>query len=66
MVKLQLKNFLEYEKETITFHDLPLNNNHKDPFDRMIIWQAITNDIPLISKDKFFDLYKNYGLKLVW
>ncbi len=25
------------EKETITFHDLPLKENHKDPFDRMLI-----------------------------
>ena len=54
------------EKETTTFHDLPLYSNHKDPFDRMIIWQAITANIPLISKDKFFDQYKNCGLKLVW
>jgi PIN domain nuclease of toxin-antitoxin system len=54
------------EKETITFYDLPLYSNHKDPFDRMIIWQAITNKIPLISKDKLFDQYEDCGLKLVW
>ena len=54
------------EKETLSFHDLPLYNNHKDPFDRMIIWQAITNEMPLISRDKFFDQYKDHHLNLVW
>jgi len=54
------------ETETITFHNLPLKNNHKDPFDRMLIWQAITKNMALISKDELFDQYKKDGLKLIW
>jgi PIN domain nuclease of toxin-antitoxin system len=54
------------EYETITFHDLPLKNNHKDPFDRMLIWQAITKDMVLISKDGLLAQYKEDGLKLIW
>ena len=54
------------ETETITFHKLPLKENHKDPFDRMLIWQAITGKMALISKDKLFEQYKNDGLKLIW
>ena len=54
------------EKETISFHELPLKKNHKDPFDRMLIWQAITRDMTMISKDKLFEQYKKDGLKLVW
>jgi PIN domain nuclease of toxin-antitoxin system len=26
------------EMETITFHELPPKENHKDPFDRMLLW----------------------------
>ena len=54
------------EKETITFHELPLKSGHKDPFDRMLIWQAITKDMKMISKDKLFEQYKKDGLKLIW
>ena len=54
------------EKETITFHELPPKRNHKDPFDRMLIWQAITRGMTLISKDELFPQYKENGLKLVW
>ena len=52
--------------EACTFANLPLKDNHKDPFDRMIIWQAITGDLILISKDRLFEQYKEEGLKLVW
>jgi len=54
------------ENESITFHELPLKENHKDPFDRMLIWQAITKNMTMISKDGFFEQYKENGLKLVW
>ena len=54
------------ENEAITFHELPLKQNHKDPFDRMLIWQAITNDMIMISKDSLFEQYKKDGLKLIW
>jgi PIN domain nuclease of toxin-antitoxin system len=54
------------ENETITFHELPLKKNHKDPFDRMLIWQAITKNMTMISKDKLFEQYKKDGLKLIW
>jgi len=53
-------------RETCTFANLSLKDNHKDPFDRMIIWQAITENIALISKDKMFDQYKDDGLRLIW
>lgn len=44
---------------------LPFVDNHKDPFDRMLISQAIEYDFTLISKDGKFNEYKNYGLKLL-
>jgi len=54
------------ENEAITFHELPLKENHKDPFDRMLIWQAITQNMTMISKDIMFEQYKDDGLKLIW
>lgn len=41
-------------------HTLPLVHlppHHKDPFDRIIIAQAMTHNMPVISKDDVFDLY---------
>lgn len=41
---------------------LPLH--HRDPFDRQIIAQALEENIPVVTSDEKFGLYK--GLKLVW
>ncbi len=37
------------------FADLPLH--HRDPFDRLLIAQAIAEDIPIVSVDSLFSLY---------
>src|SRR6185312_3921152 len=42
--------------------ELPLH--HFDPFDRQIIAQAISEDIPVVTSDEKFSLYK--GLKVIW
>jgi PIN domain nuclease of toxin-antitoxin system len=47
-----------------TFHRLPVFRNHRDPFDRMLIWQAICLKIPLISADSSMSHYRSYGLRL--
>lgn len=52
--------------EAISYCDLELKKDHKDPFDRMLIWQAIKRKMILISKDKYFHQYKTDGLKLLW
>jgi|SRR5690606_18197062 len=39
---------------------------HKDPFDRMLIRQAITHKLTLLSKDKTIRQYRSSGLKLLW
>lgn len=53
------------EKEAATFYKLP-NLKHKDPFDRLIIWQAINRGITLISKDKPVKEYQKFGLNILW
>jgi PIN domain nuclease of toxin-antitoxin system len=41
-------------------------NFHKDPFDRLLIWQAIQNNYTLVTIDKNIKLYKSEGLKTIW
>ena len=53
------------QEEAAGFHTLP-RIGHKDPFDRLIIWQAIQRDCFLISSDSHFIEYREYGLKLLW
>lgn len=52
-------------KEASTFHKLP-KTGHKDPFDRMLIWQPINTGATLISKDKGIKRYESYGLSILW
>jgi PIN domain nuclease of toxin-antitoxin system len=40
-----------------------LEFHHRDPFDRLLIAQALVEDIPLISSDAQFDAY---GVKRIW
>ena len=40
-------------------------DKHTDPFDRIIIAQAIIEKIPLISSDKKFPKYKKLGLEFI-
>jgi PIN domain nuclease of toxin-antitoxin system len=42
---------------------LNLGHYHKDPFDRMIISQAIAEKLVVITKDGFF---KEYKVKIIW
>lgn len=54
------------ERETTTFHRLSVKKEHKDPFDQMLIWQAITRDLIFISKDSWLSLYESDGLRHIW
>jgi len=57
---------LTLDVDTVSsFYKLPRLRN-KDPFDRMLAWQAISKDFNLLTKDQDFADYKDYGLKIVW
>lgn len=43
-----------------------IENTHFDPFDRMLIWQAISRKLTLVSGDADFKRFKKNGLKLLW
>ena len=59
--KLQIEILLIEPLHVLSLQKLPLH--HRDPFDRIIIAQAITEKLQLVSKDEQFDLYK---VKRVW
>jgi PIN domain nuclease of toxin-antitoxin system len=48
-------------EDTLTLIELPFY--HRDPFDRIIISQSLTNKLAIISKDK--NLIE-YGVTLIW
>lgn len=53
------------EQIASSFYKLP-KIKHKDPFDRMLAWQAISQDCVLLTQDQEFSDYKDHGLNTVW
>lgn len=51
------------EQEASSFHRLPRMEHH-DPFDRMLIWQAIGRNLLFMSHDGSFQDYKKFGLRI--
>ena len=50
--------------DAASFYRLP-RIPHKDPFDRMIVWQAIRDKMTLISKDSKIPAYQQFGLSIL-
>jgi PIN domain nuclease of toxin-antitoxin system len=48
-------------KHVIKVQSLPFH--HRDPFDRLLVAQALVEEIPILSIDNAFD---NYGVKRIW
>ncbi len=46
--------------------DLHLYDDHRDPNDRLIIAQAISDKIPLVSSDHKFVRYEKFGLEFIF
>ncbi|MCL1933653.1 MAG: type II toxin-antitoxin system VapC family toxin [Candidatus Azobacteroides sp.] len=53
------------KEHLLTLAKLELVENHNDPSDRLIISQAITERISLISSDAKFPKYRKQGLDLI-
>ena len=49
-----------------TYHQLPRSPSHRDPFDRLLIWQAICQKQIFLSKDPSLDFYQPHGLNFAW
>ena len=50
----------------VSFTDLATKENHRDPFDRMLIHTAIRNNLVVLSRDPAFKQYEENGLQLLW
>jgi PIN domain nuclease of toxin-antitoxin system len=59
-LRVQILGYLP--EHAFRLFDLPLH--HKDPFDRQLIAQALTENIPVVTCDERFALYK--GLRVIW
>ena len=46
----------------VSYYKLPIY--HKDPFDRLLIWNAIKSDFTLLSVDENMKMYEKEGLKV--
>lgn len=47
-------------------HGSLTEETHFDPFDRMLIWQAISRKMILVSGDRQFERFEVDGLRLLW
>lgn len=73
VLKIPFKQFLDeltnngFQILPITIEDAlhvsTLPFHHRDPFDRILLSQAITNKLSLISRD---DHFSSYPVKLIW
>ena len=45
------------------YTDLP--PRHRDPFDRMLVAQALEERLAILSDDRHLPLYREFGLELV-
>ncbi|MDX2081411.1 MAG: type II toxin-antitoxin system VapC family toxin [Terrimicrobiaceae bacterium] len=45
---------------------LPRPTEHRDPFDRLLVWTAIREDYVLVSRDNAMRIYSPHGLKVCW
>jgi PIN domain nuclease of toxin-antitoxin system len=51
-------------QDAATFSQLP-RFQHKDPFDRMLVWQSICQHLTLLSKDPDLKQYQAHGLHVL-
>lgn len=49
-----------------SFSRLPLDPDHRDPFDRMLVWQAISLGYTLVSRDRKITTSAVDGLRTIW
>jgi PIN domain nuclease of toxin-antitoxin system len=50
-------------EDMISAYQLQLK--HRDPFDRMLVWQCIRGDVVLLSADNALEAYEKDGLRLI-
>ena len=51
---------------TASFSRLPADPQHRDPFDRMLVWQAISLGYTLVSRDRKIKNSHQSNLLVLW
>lgn len=59
--KIQLRLLDMTAEHAVSVEALPFH--HKDPFDRLLIAQALWEEMPIVGADRRFD---TYGVKRLW
>ena len=49
-----------------SFSRLPVDPQYRDPFDRMLVWQAISLGYTLVSRDRKIAEKQTEGLRILW
>jgi len=57
----QIRVLMAEVRHVIRAGSLPLH--HRDPFDRLMIAQALELNLPIVSNDRIFD---RYGVQRIW
>ncbi|GAB4021454.1 type II toxin-antitoxin system VapC family toxin [Spirosoma koreense] len=53
------------KRHLVAYQRIPLFDHHRDPFDRMILATALTDELAVISSDRNFSLY-NHLVEVIW
>ena len=53
------------EQHIFEYQNIPIVENHKDPFDKLIIATAMVEDLEIITTDSKFVLYQDL-VKTIW
>lgn len=68
MVECQEQRIITLAVQTshvLAYNDIPLLENHRDPFDRMIIATAIVENLSVITSDEKFNWYPDL-IRVAW
>jgi PIN domain nuclease of toxin-antitoxin system len=57
------RNILGTPEARTKFVEILEQSRYADPFDRLLIAQALTESLPILTGDRIF---ARYGIKLVW
>ena len=52
--------------EAVGLQRLPIKKDHRDPFDRMLVCQAISRNLTFLSSDEKIAQYREQGLSLIF
>ena len=52
--------------DALNSQELRFQSNHKDPFDRLLVYQSIKYNYVFASKDNKMKFYKDSGLVVLW